>query len=41
MKCDDLKDWIDYNYIPLDPLIEEMGEKNKKWKIIVNRKVKK
>lgn len=37
INCDDLKEEIDYNYIPLDPLMEMRGKKNKRWRVIVNR----
>jgi len=38
-KCKVLKKYIDYNYILLDPMFEEKGEKNNEWKIIVNRSI--
>lgn len=38
--CSDLKEKIDYNYVKLDPLMERKGKKNRRWRIIVNRKVR-
>ena len=38
MVYDKLKRFINYKYIPLDPLLKRNGRKNKKWKIIINTK---
>ena len=34
----DLKKYINYKYIPLEPLIKKIGKKDKKWGIIINTK---
>jgi len=39
IKCDDLKKFIDYNYVLLDPDFETHGKKNKEWKVVVNRSI--
>lgn len=39
-ECKKLEKHIDNNYIPLDSTFNLKGKRNKKWKIIVNRKIR-
>lgn len=38
IKCERLKRFVDANYIVLDLMLSKQGKKNKKWRIIDNRK---
>lgn len=38
-KADELLDQIDSNYIPLDSNFSKKGERDRRWKIIINRKL--
>ena len=33
---DELKKYINYRYIPLEPLSKNKGKKDKKWRLIIN-----
>ena len=33
---DELKEYINYKYIVLEPLMKKMGKKDKKWGLIIN-----
>ena len=33
-----LKKFINYKYIPLDPLVKREGKKNKRWRLVINIK---
>jgi len=37
-KCNELKRFIDNNYTKLNSMLTKTGKKNKKWRIIDNRK---
>ena len=38
LECGSLLKMVDYNYIPLDSMLKAVGNKSKKWKIIINRR---
>lgn len=38
ISCNELKRFIDNNYIQLDPMLANTGKKNRKWRIIDNRR---